>query len=152
MTEALSRREQVTIVQGELTKWRSVLMKAAQAAESKYSLQRLEASTLLCLARDDKLRQAAASNPDSLIQALTKCVTTNLYPENGACWLIPRKNSVTYQDGYRGYVELANQANVTLWAEVVRLLDEFEDVTAPEPTLTHKRWRPRTTRTSSTVT
>lgn len=81
------------------------------------------------------------ARPDSFITAMLACVTLDLMPNTpeGLAYIIPYKDSVQFQIGYKGLMRLAYRSGevVRINTEVVYDGDEFEYELGLEPKLRH---------------
>jgi phage RecT family recombinase len=77
----------------------------------------------------DYLAQVAMSNPDSLRRAVLNvaAVGLSLSPVHGLAYLVPRDGRICLDISYRGYVHLAIEAGLILWAkaEIVHENDTY---------------------------
>lgn len=79
-------------------------------------------------------------NPASLLGALMQAAQLGLEPHGplGHAWLVPFKNEVTFIIGWKGYVQLADRAGISIRAHVVYKNDDFTYTLGLDPTLDHK--------------
>lgn len=104
--------------------------------------ERLARVAMTELRTNDKLSQAAHSNPASFYGALMELAQIGLEPGRalGLAYLIPRRGVVEYEIGYKGLVALMYRSNMVsdIQAEVVYEGDYFEYHYGTSPELKHK--------------
>ena len=119
-----------------LTKMAGQIQKALPSMVSSERFQRV---ALTAFSNSPKLQQC---DPMSFIAAMMQSAQLGLEPNTplGQAYLIPYKNQVQFQIGYKGLLELAQRSGKikTLYAHEVRENDTFDIDYGLNQTLTHK--------------
>lgn len=94
------------------------------------------------LRRDAKLRQIAANNPGSLMNALLECARLGHEPASKSFYLVPYGNEIQGIEGYRGVVDRIYRGDKIKVVQVEIVYENDEFVWMPGTVDTHQppRW------------